>query len=93
MKGKELIAKLESGVSNVYTELVSLNYSRKENYLSKDSIRANSIRIEKVKGKKTYTIHYTNDYTPNEGVIMQWYDVRESYIMDLVNNINTKHIK
>ena len=33
MKGKELIAKLESGVSNVYTELVSLNYSRKENYL------------------------------------------------------------
>ena len=33
MKGKELIAKLESGTSNVYTKLVSLNYSRKENYL------------------------------------------------------------
>ena len=33
MKGKELIAKLESGESNVYTELISLNYSRKENYL------------------------------------------------------------
>ena len=60
---------------------------------AKDSIRANSIRIEKVKGKKTYTIHYTNDYTPNENMVMQWYDVREAYIMDLVNLINNKSIK
>lgn len=60
---------------------------------AQDSIRANSIRIEKIKGKKTYTIHYTNDYTPNENTMMKWVGVREAYIMDLVNKINNKYIK
>lgn len=60
---------------------------------AQDSIRANSIRIEKIKGKKTYTIHYTNDYTPNENTMMKWVGVREAYIMLLVNNIHIKYIK
>lgn len=60
---------------------------------AQESIRANSIRIEKVKGKKTYTIHFTNDYSSNESMTMQLYNVREQYIMDLVDNINTGKIK
>ena len=52
MKGKELIAKLESGVSNVYTELVSLNYSRKENYL----YDANEIEWYELNGEIKNTI-------------------------------------
>ena len=55
---------------------------------AQESIRANSIRIEKVKGKKTYTIHYTYNT-----VEMKWGGIRETYIMDLVNNINTGKIK
>lgn len=85
--GKEAIFNALSTVGQVFEKAYWIQVKAKE------SIRANSIRIEKVKGKKTYTIHYTNDYTPNENVIMQWYDVRESYIMDLVNSINNKYIK
>ncbi len=60
---------------------------------AQDSIWADSVLIEKTPGKKTYTIHYTNGYTNNDSYKYKREGVRETYIMDLVNNINTKRIK
>ena len=60
---------------------------------AQDSIWADSVLIEKTPGKKTYTIHYTNGYTNNDSHKYKREGVRESYIMDLVNNINRKCIK
>ena len=55
---------------------------------AKESLYVDSIRFEKTPGKKTYTLHYTlND------VMMKWVGVRETYIMDLVNDINNNKIK
>jgi hypothetical protein len=55
---------------------------------AKDSVWSDSVRVEKTPGKKTYTIHYTYNT-----VAMKCYNVREQYIMDLVNKINTGKIK
>jgi hypothetical protein len=55
---------------------------------AKDSVWSDSVRVEKTPGKKTYTIHYTYNT-----VAMKYYKVREQYIMDLVNKINTGKIK
>jgi hypothetical protein len=55
---------------------------------AKDSVWTESVRVEKTPGKKTYTIHYTHN-----NVMIKYEGVRELYVMDLVDKINTGKIK
>jgi len=54
----------------------------------KDGVFADSVRVEKTPGKKTYTLHYTLN-----NAMMKWVGVREAYVTLLVNKINNKYIK
>lgn len=85
--GKEAIFNALSTVGQVFEKAHWIQVK------AQDSIRANSVLIEKTPGKKTYTIHYTNDYTNNDSHKYKHEGVRESYIMNLVNNINNKYVK
>ncbi len=85
--GKEAIFNALSTVGQVFEKAHWIQVK------AQDSIWADSVLIEKTPGKKTYTIHYTNGYTNNDSHKYKREGVRESYIMDLVNNINNKYIK
>ena len=85
--GKEAIFNALSTVGQVFEKAHWIQVN------AKDSIWAYSVLIEKTPGKKTYTIHYTSSHTNNDGHKSKREGVRETYIMDLVNNINIKRIK
>ena len=85
--GKEAIFNALSTVGQVFEKAHWIQVK------AQDSIWADSVLIEKTPGKKTYTIHYTNGYTNNDSHKYKREGVRESYIMDLVNNINNKYVK
>ena len=75
--GKEAVLSALSTVGHVFERTTWVQVK------ATDSVFANSIRIEKTPGKKTYTFHYTY----NEAN-MKWEGIREQYVMDLVDKIN-----
>ena len=75
--GKEAVLSALSTVGHVFERTTWVQVK------ATDSVFANSIRIEKTPGKKTYTFHYTY----NEAN-MKWEGVCEQYVIDLVDKIN-----